>query len=108
MKKIVTRYMEIQQPIETRVSETVAFSPSAIGRTRLHGCFDMDSHTLVVIYLLATVTWDFISKKLMFSTWKVRTNGCLFMLRTSARSSTGHIFAKIIIGVIKGSFQLCF
>ena len=66
MKTFVTRYMEIQQPVETRVSETVAFSPSDIGRTRQHGCFDMDiySHTRVWICFLEMVTWDFINKKL--------------------------------------------
>ena len=30
MKTFITRYMEIQQPIETPVPETVAFSPQTL------------------------------------------------------------------------------
>ena len=50
MKTFATRYMEIQQPIETRVSETVAFSPSDIDEpdylvvltwTQSHRCVDL-------------------------------------------------------------------
>ena len=43
--------MEIQQPIETPVSETVASSPSHIGQTRLSGCFDMETHSHRCVYL---------------------------------------------------------